>query len=81
MAIARAVACDVAVLCPDEPTGALDEETASGIIGVFRELAHEQDRCVVLVTHSREVARASDEILRLTGGTLRREGTRGASAR
>ncbi|WTW99988.1 ABC transporter ATP-binding protein [Streptomycetaceae bacterium NBC_01309] len=81
VAIARAVACDVSVLCADEPTGALDEETASGIIGVFRELAHEQGRCVVLVTHSREVARASDEILRLKGGTLRREEPRGAARR
>ncbi|CAM5673738.1 hypothetical protein SHIRM173S_12226 [Streptomyces hirsutus] len=56
VAIARALACDVDILFADEPTGNLDEDTAEGIIDTFRGLAHEQDKCVVVVTHSQRLA-------------------------
>ncbi|MFE0207749.1 ABC transporter ATP-binding protein [Streptomyces sp. NPDC058985] len=70
VAIARALACEVDVLFADEPTGSLDQDTADGIIGVFRRLAHEEGKCVILVTHSRAVAEASDEVIRLKRGRL-----------
>ncbi len=70
VAIARALACEVDILCADEPTGSLDHETAAGIVEVFRKLAHDQGKCVIVVTHSREVAGASDEILQLKSGKL-----------
>ncbi|MFK0202436.1 ABC transporter ATP-binding protein, partial [Streptomyces lavendulae] len=70
VAIARALACDVDILFADEPTGALDDATAAGIIEVFRKLAHEDGKCVIVVTHSRDVAKASDEVLRLRRGRL-----------
>ncbi|MEU5161561.1 ABC transporter ATP-binding protein [Streptomyces sp. NPDC020875] len=70
VAIARALACEVDILCADEPTGSLDHETAGGIIEVFRQLAHDEGKCVVVVTHSREVADASDEVLHLKRGKL-----------
>ncbi|WP_424217387.1 ABC transporter ATP-binding protein (plasmid) [Streptomyces sp. BI20] len=70
VAIARALACEVDVLFADEPTGALDHDTAESIVGVFRRLAHEEGKCVVLVTHSRDVARACDEVLQLKRGRL-----------
>ncbi|MER7172277.1 ABC transporter ATP-binding protein [Streptomyces mesophilus] len=70
VAIARALACEVDVLFADEPTGALDQETAAGIIEVFRKLAHDDGKCVIVVTHSREVAQASDEVLQLKRGRL-----------
>ncbi|MGW1278242.1 ABC transporter ATP-binding protein [Streptomyces tsukubensis] len=70
VAIARALACEVDILFADEPTGSLDHETAAGIITVFRKLAHDEGKCVVVVTHSREVADASDEVLRLKRGRL-----------
>ncbi|MFG3318203.1 ABC transporter ATP-binding protein [Streptomyces sp. NPDC048171] len=72
VAIARALACEVDVLFADEPTGSLDQDTADGIIGVFRRLAHEEGKCVILVTHSRAVADASDEVVRLKRGRLTR---------
>ncbi|MBE1875017.1 ABC transporter ATP-binding protein [Myceligenerans pegani] len=72
VAIARALACDVDVLLADEPTGNLDEATASDIIAILRGLAHDGGKCVVVVTHSREVADASDEVLRLRRGRLAR---------
>ena len=44
----------------DEPTGNLDEDTANEIISIFQELAHEQEKCVVVVTHSRELEEQAD---------------------
>ncbi|MFB6555117.1 ABC transporter ATP-binding protein [Streptomyces sp. NPDC056405] len=70
VAIARALACEVDVLFADEPTGALDHETAAGIIEVFQKLAHDDGKCVIVVTHSREVAAACDETLILKRGKL-----------
>ncbi|AZM58274.1 MULTISPECIES: ABC transporter ATP-binding protein [unclassified Streptomyces] len=70
VAIARALACDVDILFADEPTGNLDEDTAQGIIDTFRGLAHEQNKCVVVVTHSQQLATQSDRILTLRKGKL-----------
>ncbi|MES4886231.1 ABC transporter ATP-binding protein [Streptomyces sp. NPDC000349] len=70
VAIARALACDVDILFADEPTGNLDEDTAQGIIDTFRDLAHEQGTCVVVVTHSQQLAAQSDRILHLRKGKL-----------
>ncbi|MER5432363.1 ABC transporter ATP-binding protein [Streptomyces sp. NPDC002588] len=70
VAIVRAIACDVDILFADEPTGNLDEDTAQGIIDTFRELAHEQGKCVVVVTHSQQLAAQSDRILNLRKGRL-----------
>lgn len=70
VAIARALACEVDILFADEPTGSLDQDTADGIIEVFRKLAHDEGKSVILVTHSREVADASDEVIRLKRGKL-----------
>ncbi|MFC1420030.1 ABC transporter ATP-binding protein [Streptacidiphilus cavernicola] len=72
VAIARALACEVDVLFADEPTGALDHDTAQGIVGVFQRLAHQDGKCVVVVTHSREVAAGCDEVLELKRGRLLR---------
>jgi len=70
VAIARALACEVDILFADEPTGSLDQDTADGIIEVFRKLAHDDGKCVILVTHARAVADASDEVVRLKRGKL-----------
>ncbi|MFE4634467.1 ABC transporter ATP-binding protein [Streptomyces sp. NPDC056773] len=74
VAIARALACDVDILFADEPTGNLDEDTAQGIIDTFRDLAHEQDKCVVVVTHSQQLASQSDRTLHLRKGKLTEQG-------
>ncbi|MFF8914239.1 ABC transporter ATP-binding protein [Streptomyces sp. NPDC015032] len=70
VAIARALACDVDILFADEPTGNLDEDTAQGIIGIFQELAHDQNKCVVVVTHSQQLAAQSDTTLTLRKGRI-----------
>ena len=59
VAIARALSYNPDVILADEPTGNLDGETQKEIMEIFRELA-EQGKCVILVSHSPEVARACD---------------------
>ncbi|MFE8978740.1 ABC transporter ATP-binding protein [Streptomyces cyaneofuscatus] len=70
VAIARALACEVDVLFADEPTGSLDQTTAAGIVDVFRRLAHDDGKCVIVATHAKEVADAADEVLQLKRGRL-----------
>ena len=59
-----------ACYCADEPTGNLDEHTANEIISIFQKLAHEQEKCVIVVTHSRELAEQADIVLRLKKGKI-----------
>lgn len=70
VAIARALASDAAVILADEPTGNLDEESAGEITAVLKECAHQMNKCVVIVTHSNELARQADVVLRLKKGEL-----------
>ena len=60
VAIARALSYDADIILADEPTGNLDHETQSEIMGIFRDLA-DQGKCVILVSHSAEVAAMCDE--------------------
>lgn len=60
IAIARSLIGDVPIICADEPTGNLDEETETKIINIFKDLA-KQGKCVIVVTHSKNVADMADE--------------------
>lgn len=70
VAIARALASDAPVILADEPTGNLDEDTAQGIMDILKESAHQMGKCVVVVTHSGELAKQADVIFRLKKGAL-----------
>lgn len=70
VAIARALASDTPVILADEPTGNLDEDTAGGIIDILKESAHELNKCVIVVTHSNELAAQADTMLKLKRGNL-----------
>jgi putative ABC transport system ATP-binding protein len=70
VAVARALAKDVELILGDEPTGALDTATQKEIINLFKMLAHEYGKTIIIVTHSDEVAKQSDIILRLQDGKL-----------
>ncbi len=70
VAIARALASDASVILADEPTGNLDEDTAAPIADILKECAHQMKKCVIIVTHSNELARQADVILRLKKGEL-----------
>ena len=54
----------------DEPTGNLDTATEKEIIDVFKDLAHNFGKTIIVVTHSDEVARMSDKCLLLKDGKL-----------
>ena len=70
VAIARALASEAPVILADEPTGNLDEDTARDITEILKESAHKMNKCVVVVTHSNELAKQADVICRLTRGEL-----------
>ena len=60
VAIARALSYNPDIILADEPTGNLDTETQNEIMNIFRELTN-QGKCVILVSHSPEVAAMCDE--------------------
>lgn len=70
VAIARALASDANVILADEPTGNLDEHTAAEITSILKECAHQMNRCVIIVTHSGELAKQADVVFRLKNGEL-----------
>lgn len=70
VAIARALASNSPIIMADEPTGNLDEDTEEKIIEIFRDLAHKEGKIVIIVTHSRQVAKKADKVLTLRRGKL-----------
>lgn len=70
VAIARALASENPVILADEPTGNLDEDTAIGIMALLREAAKEYNKCVIIVSHSLEVAKQADVVFALEQGKL-----------
>ena len=70
--IARALAANVDLIFADEPTGNLDTATEQEIIRIFRQLAEEFGKTVIVVTHSETVSQFSDERVLLENGQLRR---------
>ena len=73
VAIARALASPAKVLLADEPTGNLDEETGREITELLQESAHKLRKCVIVVTHSREMAEAADIVLKISKGEIHDE--------
>ncbi len=64
IAIARALSYGPDFILADEPTGNLDSETQEEIMKILRELA-DKGKCVIVVTHSPEVAKKADEVYKL----------------
>lgn len=70
VAIARALASESPVILADEPTGSLDEDTARDITEILKDSAHRMNKCVIVVTHSGEMADQADVVFRLKRGVL-----------
>lgn len=70
VAIARGLTMDRRLLLADEPTGNLDSENSDIIIDLLRQLAHEENRCVIVATHDLTVMDRADEVYRLSDGKL-----------
>ena len=73
VAIARSLATGAKTLLADEPTGNLDETNTKNIMNILKNLAHNDNYCVIVVTHDPEVAEMSDVVYRMKDGFLTRE--------
>ncbi|ATH79150.1 MULTISPECIES: ABC transporter ATP-binding protein [Halomonadaceae] len=70
VAIARALVTDPSLVLMDEPTGNLDQTTASTILDLMDELAKESACAFVIVTHDVSLAAHQDRVMKLDGGRL-----------
>ena len=70
IAICRALANKPKIILADEPTGNLDEENTKAIVDLLFELKDEQKTTLFLVTHSRELAKKCDRIIKIRDGKL-----------
>ena len=63
--IARSLSYNPDIILADEPTGNLDKDTEDEILKIFKDLAHKDNKCVIIVTHSKNVCDNVDEIYEL----------------
>lgn len=62
VAIARSLSYNPKMIIADEPTGNLDKQTEKDILNIFKRLAHEEGKCVIIVTHSPNVCEMVDQV-------------------
>ena len=72
VAIARTLVADSPVILADEPTGNLDSDTENEIVEILKSSAQEHGKCVIVVTHNKDLAKKSDVILMLKNKKLTR---------
>lgn len=65
VAIARSLSYNPKIILADEPTGNLDQETENDILKIFKDLAKKEDKCIIVVTHSKNVASQVDVVYEL----------------
>ena len=65
VAIARSLSYNPKMIVADEPTGNLDKQTEEEILEIFKDLAHKQEKCVIIVTHSANVCEQVDVVFDL----------------
>lgn len=62
VAIARSLSYNPKIIIADEPTGNLDKETENDILKIFKDLAKKENKCIIIVTHSENVANQVDVV-------------------
>lgn len=70
VAVARALVTEPEILLADEPTGNLDSATGAGILELIRDVAKENSKTVIVVTHDPKVAGYAKRLVRLRDGKL-----------
>ena len=74
VAIARALSYDSDIILADEPTGNLDPVMEEEIINLLLDIAHKDNKCVIIISHSKEVKEKSDIVYHLINGKLQEKG-------
>ncbi len=62
VAIARSLSYNPKMIIADEPTGNLDKQTEKEILDIFKKLAHDDNKCVIIVTHSPNVCEMVEQV-------------------
>ena len=70
VSIARALAYNPEIILADEPTGNLDKETEAEILDIFTALAHKDKKCVIIISHSKNVKDKVDIVHYLKKGKI-----------
>jgi putative ABC transport system ATP-binding protein len=70
-AIARAFAANPILLFADEPTGNLDQANGHKIIELLFELNREQQTCLIIATHDKELAQRCSRLIEISGGEIK----------
>ncbi|MCB9173866.1 MAG: ABC transporter ATP-binding protein [Flavobacteriales bacterium] len=70
VAIARALINNPTIIMGDEPTGNLDSHNADNVFNIFRQLSHEQNLSLLVVTHDKEFADKTDRIIEMGDGSI-----------
>lgn len=70
VAIARALSTNAKIILADEPTGNLDKENEEEIINILKDLAHKENKCVIVVSHSENVKKMVDKVFYLKNGEI-----------
>jgi putative ABC transport system ATP-binding protein len=73
VSIARALSYDSKIILADEPTGNLDKENEDEIINILKDLAHKENKCVIVVSHSSSVKEEVDKLIMLDKGKINNE--------
>ncbi len=77
VAIARAMANNPGILLADEPTGALDSKTGHMVMDIFHKLHEEQNKTIVLITHSQELAQETQRVVTISDGRITKDKSMG----
>jgi putative ABC transport system ATP-binding protein len=72
IAIIRALVHDPLIILADEPTGNVDKDTGNNILNIMDRLIRQKNKNLIMVTHSKEVAKFADRLLLLEEGILKK---------
>lgn len=68
--IARAFVAKPSIVFADEPTGNLDTKTTMEVMELIREIAHDNNQTIVMVTHDRSLAQYADRVIHILDGKV-----------
>jgi lipoprotein-releasing system ATP-binding protein len=70
VSIARALINDPDIIMGDEPTGNLDSKNSENVFNIFKDLSHEKNMSLLVVTHDKDFADKTDRIIEMEDGVI-----------